>query len=98
MGIGAGLVAPAMNMAILASVPPSLSGIGAGVLNASRQVGTALGVALFASQFRGEAKAAAARGSWAWAGAVYLLALLLAARSSAGAAETLVTLSDEVAH
>ncbi|HEX4383060.1 MAG TPA: MFS transporter, partial [Myxococcales bacterium] len=30
MGIGAGLVAPAMNAAILASVPPQLSGIGAG--------------------------------------------------------------------
>jgi DHA2 family methylenomycin A resistance protein-like MFS transporter len=98
MGIGAGLVAPAMNTAILASVPASLSGIGAGVLNASRQVGTALGVAIFASQFHGEGKAAAARGSWAWAGAVYLLALLLAARSSADTEKELVTLSDEVAH
>jgi DHA2 family methylenomycin A resistance protein-like MFS transporter len=98
MGIGAGLVAPAMNAAILASVPPALSGIGAGVLNASRQVGTALGVAVFASQFHGEAKAAAARGSWAWAGGVYLLALLVAARASAGTEENSVTLSEEVAH
>jgi hypothetical protein len=87
-----------MNAAILASVPPALSGIGAGVLNASRQVGTALGVAVFASQFHGEAKAAAARGSWAWAGGVYLLALLVAARASAGTEEDSVTLSEEVAH
>jgi DHA2 family methylenomycin A resistance protein-like MFS transporter len=85
MGFGAGLVAPAMNAAILASVPPSLSGIGAGVLNASRQIGTALGVAIFASQFHGEAKASAVRVSLFWAGAVYVAALALAARASSPA-------------
>jgi DHA2 family methylenomycin A resistance protein-like MFS transporter len=83
MGIGAGLVAPAMNAAILASVPPQLSGIGAGVLNASRQIGTALGVALFASLFHGEAQASAVRVSLLWAGAAYLGALVLAARAGA---------------
>jgi len=82
MGFGAGLVAPAMNAAMLASVPPSLSGIGAGVLNASRQIGTALGVALFASLFHGEGKAEAVRISLIWAGVVYLAALALAARAS----------------
>lgn len=82
MGIGAGLVAPSMNAAILASVPPSLSGIGAGVLNASRQVGTALGVAIFASLFHDEGKAAAVRVSLFWAAAVYLAALALAARAT----------------
>jgi DHA2 family methylenomycin A resistance protein-like MFS transporter len=81
MGIGAGLVAPSMNAAILASVPASLSGIGAGVLNASRQVGTALGVAVFASMFHGDGKAAAVRVSLAWAGAIYLGALVLALRA-----------------
>jgi DHA2 family methylenomycin A resistance protein-like MFS transporter len=81
MGVGAGLVAPSMNAAILASVPASLSGIGAGVLNASRQVGTALGVAVFASLFHGEGKAAAVRLSLAWAGAIYLGALVLALRA-----------------
>jgi DHA2 family methylenomycin A resistance protein-like MFS transporter len=85
MGVGAGLVAPSMNAAILASVPPALSGIGAGVLNASRQIGTALGVALFASLFHGDGKAAALRTSLVWAGAVYLVALALAARASAPA-------------
>jgi DHA2 family methylenomycin A resistance protein-like MFS transporter len=56
MGAGAGFVAPAANAAILASVPESLSGIGSGVLNVSRQVGTALGVAVFASLFHGDAR------------------------------------------
>jgi DHA2 family methylenomycin A resistance protein-like MFS transporter len=81
MGLGAGLVAPSMNAAILASVPASLSGIGAGVLNASRQVGTALGVALFAAVFHGDGKAQALRISLVWAGVVYLAALLLTTRA-----------------
>jgi DHA2 family methylenomycin A resistance protein-like MFS transporter len=88
MGVGAGLVAPSMNAAILASVPPSLSGIGAGVLNASRQVGTALGVAVFASLFHDQAKAAAVRVSLFWAAALYLAALVLAARASKPATES----------
>jgi DHA2 family methylenomycin A resistance protein-like MFS transporter len=99
MGIGAGFVAPAMNAAILASVPPALSGIGAGVLNASRQVGTALGVAVFASQFHGISKAAAARGSLFWAGAVYLVALALATRATAGIGDEVpALLAQEAAH
>jgi DHA2 family methylenomycin A resistance protein-like MFS transporter len=82
MGLGAGLVAPSMNAAILASVPASLAGIGAGVLNASRQIGTTFGVALFAALFHGDGKAAALRISLVWAGAVYLAALALTARAS----------------
>jgi len=76
-GTGAGLVAPSMNAAILASVPPALSGIGAGVLNASRQVGTALGVAVFASLFQTNLPMVAVRTSLIWAGALYLAALVL---------------------
>ncbi|MGZ6142883.1 MAG: MFS transporter, partial [Myxococcales bacterium] len=86
MGFGAGLVAPSMNAAILASVPPSLSGIGAGVLNASRQIGTALGVAVFASLFHDHGKAAAVRVALLWAGALYAVALALAARAGKPAA------------
>jgi len=82
MGVGAGLVAPSMNAAILASVPAALSGIGAGVLNASRQIGTALAVAIFASLFHGQDKAAAVRLCLAWAAAVYLAALALSLRST----------------
>jgi DHA2 family methylenomycin A resistance protein-like MFS transporter len=77
MGIGAGLVAPSANAAILASVPMSLSGIGSGVLNVSRQVGTALGVAVFASLFHGEGKADAVRLSLISAGATYLAAFAI---------------------
>lgn len=76
-GFGAGLVAPSMNAAILASVPPALSGIGAGVLNASRQVGTALGVAVFASLFQTNAPMVAVRTSFILAGGSYLVALAL---------------------
>jgi len=81
IGSGAGLVAPSMNAAILASVPPALSGIGAGVLNASRQVGTALGVAVFASLFHSSAPMTAVRTSLISAGVLYLLALALSLRA-----------------
>jgi MFS transporter, DHA2 family, methylenomycin A resistance protein len=80
IGVGAGFVAPSMNAAILASVPAALSGIGAGVLNASRQVGTALGVAVFASLFHGNPAMAAVRTSLASAGLLYLAALALSLR------------------
>jgi len=81
IGTGAGLVAPSMNAAILASVPPALSGIGAGVLNASRQVGTALGVAVFASLFHSSAPMIAVRASLVSAGVLYLVALGLSLRA-----------------
>jgi MFS transporter, DHA2 family, methylenomycin A resistance protein len=92
MGIGAGLVAPSANAAILASVPPQLSGIGAGVLNAARQVGTALGVALFASQFHGEASTV--RVCLAWAGVVYLIAFGLATRMTPEKKEQAISSSE----
>jgi len=86
-GFGAGLVAPSMNAAILASVPPALSGIGGGVLNASRQVGTALGVAVFASLFQANAPLVAVRTSLVWAGGLYLVALALSVRAEGHVAE-----------
>ena len=52
------------------------------MLNASRQIGTAFGVALFAALFHGDGKAAAIQVSLIWAGVVYLAALALAARAS----------------
>jgi DHA2 family methylenomycin A resistance protein-like MFS transporter len=86
IGTGAGLVAPSMNAAILASVPAALSGIGAGVLNASRQVGTALGVAVFASLFHTSAPMTAVRTSLLSAGVLYLLAFALSLRAHGRAA------------
>jgi len=76
LGLGAGLVAPPMNAAILASVEPGLAGIGSGVLNASRQIGTALGVAVFASLFvAGRAPLLSVQLALVGAGALYVAAL-----------------------
>ena len=46
-GIGVGLVTPALSQAALASVPPHRAGMAGGALNTFRQLGYALGVALF---------------------------------------------------
>ncbi len=78
-GLGAGLVAPPMNAAILASATPSYSGIGSGVLNASRQIGTALGVAVFASFFHAAEPLAAVRLAMTSASGLYLAAFLVVA-------------------
>jgi DHA2 family methylenomycin A resistance protein-like MFS transporter len=80
VGFGAGLVAPPMNAAILASVGPSRAGIGSGVLNASRQIGTALGVAVFASLFHGpRTSLESVQLAMASAGGLYLAALAVVA-------------------
>ena len=52
------------------------------MLNASRQVGTALGVAVFASLFQARSKAAAVRESLVAAAVAYAAALALAALAS----------------
>jgi DHA2 family methylenomycin A resistance protein-like MFS transporter len=49
LGLGGGLRTPAAAAAVINSVAGAHVGIAAGVLNASRQVGAALGVALFGS-------------------------------------------------
>src|SRR5262249_49081299 len=88
-GVGAGLVAPPMNAAILASVEPGLAGIGSAVLNASRQIGTPLGVAIFASLFVADrAPIRAVHLAMLGAGALYLASAVVVAlgRSPARAA------------
>jgi DHA2 family methylenomycin A resistance protein-like MFS transporter len=87
-GAGAALVAPSMNAAILASVPSSYASVGGGVLNASRQIGTALGVAVFASSFHGRPAIEAVRMSLAGAALLYVCALALAAMAPASAQRT----------
>jgi DHA2 family methylenomycin A resistance protein-like MFS transporter len=80
VGFGAALVAPPMNAAILASVEPGLAGIGSGVLNASRQIGTALGVAVFASLFvAGRAPVHAVQLAMLGAGVLYVAAAAVVA-------------------
>jgi MFS transporter, DHA2 family, methylenomycin A resistance protein len=49
MSSGLGLLVPPLTSALLGSVEKSRSGIAAGVLNATRQTGSVLGVALFGS-------------------------------------------------
>ena len=46
-GIGVGLASPALSQAVLASVPPHRAGMAGGAMNTFRQLGYALGVALF---------------------------------------------------
>lgn len=47
VGIGAGLTIPPLTTAFMDDIRPGQAGIGAGVLNSSRQLGSALGVAVF---------------------------------------------------
>lgn len=49
LGLGLGLVVPAMTAAMLGSVAASRSGIASGTLNTARQAGIVIGVALFGS-------------------------------------------------
>ncbi len=49
LGLGMGLVMPAVAAAGMAAVDPEQSGIASGVINASRQVGGALGIAVLGS-------------------------------------------------
>jgi DHA2 family methylenomycin A resistance protein-like MFS transporter len=46
IGIGAGLTVPPLTTAFMDDIRPGQAGIGAGVLNSSRQLGSALGVAV----------------------------------------------------
>jgi MFS transporter, DHA2 family, methylenomycin A resistance protein len=49
VGIGFGLMVPAGSAAAMAEVPPGFSGIGSGLFNASRQIGTSMGLAILGS-------------------------------------------------
>jgi DHA2 family methylenomycin A resistance protein-like MFS transporter len=55
VGIGGGLVQPSSVAALLSSVPAERTGVASAVVNASRQVGGVLGVALLGSLVAGEA-------------------------------------------
>lgn len=47
VGVGGGLITPAVTGALMASVEKARAGVAAGVLNVARQTGAALGVAIF---------------------------------------------------
>lgn len=47
VGLGCGVFAPSINAAAMLSIEPEYSGLGSAVLNTARQIGIAIGVALF---------------------------------------------------
>lgn len=49
IGLGGGLIVPAMTSAMLEAVPPEQGGIASGLINAARQMGSVIGIALFGS-------------------------------------------------
>ncbi len=53
LGLGLGLLVPAMTSALLGSVEKSFSGVASGTLNTTRQIGSVIGVALFGSLVAG---------------------------------------------
>ncbi|HLZ00690.1 MAG TPA: MFS transporter [Bradyrhizobium sp.] len=84
IGGGLGLLVPPLTATLLGSVEKSRSGIAAGVLNATRQTGSVLGVALFGSLLgRGDAFVAGAHAALVISAAVLLVgaAAILVRRS-----------------
>jgi MFS transporter, DHA2 family, methylenomycin A resistance protein len=49
IGIGFGLFVPAVSSGVMGAVPPAHAGVGSGILNASRQIGAAVGLAVLGS-------------------------------------------------
>ncbi|MQY25339.1 DHA2 family efflux MFS transporter permease subunit [Nocardia aurantia] len=58
IGVGVGVMAPSLVSVGMAAVPPQQSGIAAGAVNTTRQLGLALGVAVLGTVFRGSAGSA----------------------------------------
>jgi DHA2 family methylenomycin A resistance protein-like MFS transporter len=54
IGLGLGLIVPAMTSSLLGSVERSRSGVASGTLNSARQTGSVIGVALFGSLIAGD--------------------------------------------
>ena len=52
LGVALGYVTPAMTSGVLASSPVAMAGLASGILNAGRQVGGAIGVALMGTLFQ----------------------------------------------
>jgi hypothetical protein len=59
IGLGYGVLVPAVSAAAMSAVPADHSGVGSGILNSSRQVGAAVGLAVL-----GSVSVAAASRAW----------------------------------
>jgi MFS transporter, DHA2 family, methylenomycin A resistance protein len=76
IGIGAGMTIVPLTDRLLTAVPPDLAGVASGAFNASRQVGAAIGVALFGAVLSGaRAFIGEARLTFALAAAAALVAV-----------------------
>src|SRR5215213_8054498 len=78
-GIAGGLVVPGLNIVISVRSPTDLIGVGTAVLNATRQVGGVLGVAILGSMIGDGTDVAAVNGALAVGAAASGTALLIAA-------------------
>lgn len=89
-GFGISFTMPAATAAVVENVPPDRTGIASGALNASRQVGGALGIALLGALIGGAAAqfVAGFRAAVLIAGAAYLLGVLVTTRVPAPPGET----------
>jgi hypothetical protein len=91
LGVGAGLLSPAVTYGVMSSVPDGRAGVASGINSTSRQLGQCLGVALADSVLDGSLHqpmqtgfTAAARGSWlimAGCGLLVLIAGLTGSRA-----------------
>jgi EmrB/QacA subfamily drug resistance transporter len=81
LGLGFGLLVPAVSSAAMGAVPRAHSGVGSGVLNASRQLGAAVGLAVL-----GSISVAAVSRSWSDAGGPEALVQRVAGGEVPGAA------------
>jgi DHA2 family methylenomycin A resistance protein-like MFS transporter len=87
-GFGISFCMPAATFAVVDAAPAGRGGTAAGVLNASRQVGGALGIALLGSFVAGGSAAGSGGTGWVWgarvaavvAGCTYLTGLILSLR------------------
>ncbi|KQW96449.1 MFS transporter [Massilia sp. Root418] len=87
---GMGLAVPAMTTSILSSVPPGQAGTASAVLNTARQVGGALGVAVYGAMVAASSPAAAMSGlrtALAISAALLLTAAAIAWQSIGGAGQ-----------
>jgi DHA2 family methylenomycin A resistance protein-like MFS transporter len=79
IGIGGGVTVPAMTSALLETVEPAYAGVASGALSGARQVGGAVGVALFGTLVTADFLPGL-RLSFAIASGVLVLGALTAAR------------------
>jgi len=85
-GFGMAFAMPAATSAAVASAPPAYTGLAGGVINAARQTGSVIGVAVLGAMITGGAFLTGFHLAVGTAAAVFLAAAVPAARLSTAAA------------